>query len=337
MTPFLFERYPQLAESLGHKSLGNSPSPVRALTPLQHPGGASLWLKDDGVFGSVYGGNKVRKLEWLLPELERRRPKSLFTWGGLTTHWGLAAALYARQIGVSTFVSLVDQPQDDLVRAHIGRLGEIADVRWHSSIRAAALAAPLEIARVALADRRRPYLAPPGGSSAFGVLGYVEAGLEIAQQVHSGELPSPNHIVVAVGTGGTAAGLLVGLRASGLQTRVLGVVVTHQLPRQRAVVRGLASRALKLLRKRGANLPSNSVFLGKGLELTRAWLGQGYGHRTQEAEDARALASDRVGLSLDPVYTAKAMAALLALDRRGYFGRDPVLFLNTHDGLSETR
>ncbi|HEX2240144.1 MAG TPA: pyridoxal-phosphate dependent enzyme [Actinomycetota bacterium] len=316
-----------------HRRLSDAPSPTRRLDGLEQSQGAALWLKDDGVFGTIYGGNKVRKLEWLLPDIEVRGSRSLFTWGGLATHWGLAAALYAQEIGVESVISLVDQPVDDHVRAHLKKLRDHARLHRHRSSITAALAAPLEIATSSIRQRGLPYILPPGGSSPLGALGYVEAGLELAHQVEVGELPEPSHIVVAVGSGGTAAGLLTGLRLAGLSSRIVGVVVAHQLKRERAVVQGLAARALNLIRKRGAAIPDDPALTRNGLELTRAWLGPGYGRSTEESERALALARENAGLELDPVYTAKAMAALLALDARGYFGKGPVLFLNTYNSL----
>ncbi|MFN2526452.1 MAG: 1-aminocyclopropane-1-carboxylate deaminase/D-cysteine desulfhydrase [Actinomycetota bacterium] len=333
-TPFLWQRYPKLAQTLPHVVLGDRPSPVRPISGLERSGGASLWVKDDGVFGTVYGGNKVRKLEWILPDLQRRGAKSLFTWGGLATHWGLAAALYARRINVATHVSLVDQPIDGTVSAHLERLRKSATLRRHRSATRAGLAAPMEIGHVVISQRRIPYVVRPGGSSPLGVIGYVDAALEIADQVAAGALPPPTHIVLAVGSGGTAAGLLLGMRIAGLRSRVVGIVVAHQLKREASVIRRLARRALATLRRRGADVPDDIDIERGGLETTRAWLGAGYGHHTTESQDALTVAGERASIVLDPVYTAKAMAALLALDERGYFGKGPVLFLNTFDSLS---
>lgn len=331
--PFLLERYPGLAEKLPHVSLGERPSPVRPLRDLLATQ-TSLWVKDDGLFGTLYGGNKVRKLEWILPEAQRRRARSLFTWGGLGTNWGLAAALYGAQYKLNTVISLVEQPVNAAVAAHIAKLQQNAKLHFHGSMPRAACAAPAEIFRCTLSDRRFPYIVRPGGSSALGVVGYVDVGLEIGYQVRAGALPQPSHVVVAVGSGGTAAGLVVGLRLAGLDSRIVGVVVAHQLKRERAVVRALARRATELLRRRGAEIPERLAPGAGGFETTRAWMGAGYGHKTPETEHARMWARERAGLTLDPVYTAKAMAALRALDERGYFGRGPILFLNTHDSLS---
>ena len=319
-SPYLHERYPELAETLPHLELSGRPTPVRELA------GLGVWVKEDGSFGAGgWGGNKVRKLEWLLPDARRRGRRSILTFGGLGTNWGLATALYAREQGIATALALVDQPVDDHVRAQLARL-EASGARIHRTHTKARTAAmlPWLLARNARGGRP-PYLLPAGGSSPVGALGYVEAALEIAAQVEAGSLPEPAHVVVAVGTGGTAAGLALGFRLAGLRSRVVGVVVNDQL-RDPPVVARLARRTGTLLERHGARL--GRVDVGpQMLDLTRDQIGAGYGHPTEAARAAADLAVED-GLVLDPVYTAKAMAGVLALRAQGHLG-GPVLFVHT--------
>jgi D-cysteine desulfhydrase len=320
-TPHLHERFPALAETLPHLALSARPTPVRELP------GLGVWVKEDGVFGSGgWGGNKVRKLEWLIPDASRRGRRSILTFGGLGTNWGLATALYAREHGLETALALVDQPIDDHVSAQLGRLEASGAriYRTHTKARTVAML-PWLLARNARAGRP-PYLLPAGGSSPVGALGYVEAALEIAAQVEDGSLPEPVQAVVAVGTGGSAAGLALGFQLAGLGTRVVGVVVNDQLRLDPPTVARLASRTARLLERRGASL--GRLRLGPDmLELTRDQIGAGYGHRTEAAARAADLAVEE-GLALDPVYTAKAMASLLAMRAEGRLG-DQVLFVHT--------
>lgn len=321
MTPRLHERFPSLAETLPHLALSTRPTPVRELA------GLGAWVKEDGAFGSGgWGGNKVRKLEWLLPDARRRGRRSILTFGGLGTNWGLATALYSREHGLETALALVDQPVDDHVSAQLTRLEASGAriYRTHTKARTVAML-PWLLARNARAGRP-PYLLPAGGSSPVGALGYVEAALEIAAQVEAGELPEPAQVVVPVGTGGTAAGLALGFQLVGLRTRVVGVVVNDQLRLDPPVIARLARRTAKLLERRGAHLGQIRLRPDM-LDLTRDQIGAGYGHPTEAAGHAAALAAED-GLSLDPVYTAKAMAGLLALRAEGRLG-DPVLFVHT--------
>lgn len=319
--PRLHERFPALAKTLPHLTLSGRPTPVREL------GGLGVWAKEDGAFGSGgWGGNKVRKLEWLIPDARRRRRRSILTFGGLGTNWGLATALYAREHGLETALALVDQPVDEHVRAQLARL-EASGARIHRTHTKARTVAilPWLIARNSRGGRP-PYLLPAGGSSAVGAVGYVEAALEIAAQVEEGSLPEPAHAVVAVGTGGTAAGLALGFQLAGLRTRVSGVIVNDQLRLDARVITRLARRTAALLERRGARLDELRLEPDM-LDLTRAQIGAGYGHRTEAAEEAAALAA-KEQLELDPVYTAKAMAGLLALRAQGRIS-GPVLFVHT--------
>jgi D-cysteine desulfhydrase len=321
LIPWLHRRFPALAETLPHLPLSERPTPVRELA------GLGIWVKEDGRFGAGgWGGNKVRKLEWLIPDAKRRGRRSILTFGGLGTNWGLATALYAREHGLATALALVDQPVDDHVRAQLDRLeASGAPIhRTHTKARTVAML-PWLLARNARGGRP-PYQLPAGGSSAVGALGYVEAALEIAAQIEGGSLPEPAHVVVPVGTGGTAAGLALGFQIAGLRTRVVGVVVNDQLRLDGRVIARLARRTAALLERRGARLGQLRLEPDM-LNLTREQIGAGYGHPTEAAESAAARAADD-GLSLDPVYTAKAMAGLLELRNEGRLG-DPVLFVHT--------
>lgn len=301
--------------------LSERPTPVRELA------GLGIWVKEDGAFGSGgWGGNKVRKLEWLIPDARRRGRRSILTFGGLGTNWGLATALYGREHGLETALALVDQPIDDHVSAQLGRLEASGAriYRTHTKARTVAML-PWLLARNARGGHL-PYLLPAGGSSSVGALGYVEAALEIAAQVEAGSLPEPAHVVVPVGTGGTAAGLALGFQLAGLRTRVVGVVVNDQLRLDPPVLARLARRSAKLLERRGARLGQLRLEPDM-LSLTRDQIGAGYGHPTEAAARATALAAEE-GLTLDPVYTAKAMAGLQALRAEGRLD-GPVLFVHT--------
>ncbi|MGH3466636.1 MAG: 1-aminocyclopropane-1-carboxylate deaminase/D-cysteine desulfhydrase [Thermocrispum sp.] len=325
--PALHERFDELIRALPHRKLGGRPTPVRPL-PGVSAGKADVWVKDEGSFGDGgWGGNKVRKLEWLLPDAVRRGHRTVLTFGGLGTNWGLATARYGRDAGLNVALALLDQPVDDHVRAQLGRLESSGATIHRTGTKARTLARlPWLLARHA-DGVRPPYLLPPGGSSAVGVLGYVETALELAGQIRSGELPEPSHVVLAVGTGGTAAGLLLGLRLAGLETKVVGVVVNDALRLDAHTVLRLARRTERVLRERGARM-TELALTAADVDLPRDWLGPGYGHATPDGARATEQAA-AAGLRLDPVYTAKAMAGLQAIDEAGHFGGRPVLFVHT--------
>jgi D-cysteine desulfhydrase len=310
----LAERCP----GLGHVALGSAQTPVR---PLDLGFEVETWMKDESTFGAGgWGGNKVRKLEWIIPEAQRRGVSTLFTVGGIGTHWGLACALYAGEHGLRTVLGLVDQPVDDHVRGQLARL-QASGARLYrfSSTRRLKLAAPLILAR------HRPWYLPAGGSNAFGTLAYVDVALEIADQVRAGDLPAPATVVVPVGSGGTVTGLTLGFRLAGLETHVLGAVVNDMLPLDAPAMTRLATKAARLLAERG--LPDVPQLGESDFDLRPDWLGTTYGDPTPAsvAEVGRASADE--GLELEPVYTGKALAAIRDL---GPELDGPVLWLNTH-------
>jgi D-cysteine desulfhydrase len=306
------------------------------LPALSAEGAAPVWLKNDGLYGGAWGGNKARKLEWILADAKRRGRTTVLTFGAIGTNHGLATALYAREHGLRTVLLLVDQPLDDHVHAQFDRLERSGAriYRTHTTPRTVAALPWAMLRNSDLSRRKLPYFLTVGGSSAIGSVGHVEAALELAAQVARGDLPEPSHLVVALGSGGTAAGLALGLKLAGLRTRVVPVVVNDKMKLHAGVVARLAGRAARLLRRGGADLGDVSIS-ADDVDVERDWLGAGYGHRTEESERARRLTFEREGLALEPVYTAKTMAALLALNARGAFGGGPVLYWHTHNALEE--
>ncbi|MGO4254872.1 1-aminocyclopropane-1-carboxylate deaminase/D-cysteine desulfhydrase [Marmoricola sp. RAF53] len=318
----LHARFPGL--DLGHLRLGAVPTPVRPLEGIPALAGTEVWLKDESRFGDGgWAGNKVRKLEWILPEAERRGVRTLFTVGGIGTHWGLACARYGAEHGFQVVLGLVDQPVDDHVREQLARLeASGAVIHRYPTPGRLRLAAPWLIARYTRA--RLPWYLPAGGSNPVGTLGYVETALEIADQVVRGELPEPGTVVVPVGSGGTIAGLALGFRLAGLRTRVFGAVVNDSFPLDAPVLARLATRTGALLTERGATgVPE---IRPDDLTARDDWLGTTYGDPTP-ASRAMVTAAGAIGLELEPVYTGKALAAVADL---GPELDGPVLWLNTH-------
>ena len=303
--------------------LGEAPTPVRK---LDLGPGADLWVKDDGAF-APHGGNKARKLEWLLADAQRRGARTVITGGAIGTNHGLAVARYAADLGMRTVLILVPQPEDDHVRAQLAAIRETgAELHFAGGLFRGLAAGLRALATHNASDPTRPYFMPPGGSTPRGCAGYACAGLELGRQVRAGELPEPERLVVAAGTGGTAAGLLLGMRLAGLRTRLVAVLVNDITPVTPRSISGLANRTAMLLRRGGAHVPAFAL-QADDVELRREWLGGGYGHATE----AGAAATERLAAAdvrLEPVYTAKAAAAALAL--RDEPGSGPLLYWHTY-------
>jgi D-cysteine desulfhydrase len=187
--------------------------------------------------------------------------------------------------------------------------------------------APLLMAKATARDLRPPMYLPAGGSNPFGALGYVEASFELAAQVAAGDLPAPATVVTAVGSGGTAAGLALGLKLAGLDARVNGIVVNDALRLDPDTIAWLANESADLLRGHGAELHLAEVGPNE-VTMRNEWLGTTYGDPTPASLEAVAAAATH-GLTLEPVYTGKALAAIRDLADTHALA-EPILWLNTH-------
>jgi D-cysteine desulfhydrase len=295
-------------------------------------GREDIWLKNDGLFGTVYGGNKPRKLQFILADALKRKATTVLTTGTIGTNHGLATALYARELGLKTGLLLTyERPSPEIVANLLQLMATGAAIHYTRSYPLTALVAPYFISRYWLRDRRMPYLIGPGGSSELASLGYADAAFELASQVRAGELPEPSWIVIPLGTGGTVAGLLAGLRLAGLDSRIVAVTATRAPTTWRPLVTRLARAVARRIAHEGGDSAAAGVRLD-GLHIARGWVGPGLGEASEAGSAAQARVHELETLELDPVYTAKAMAALIALSGAGRLP-GPVLFWHTYNAL----
>jgi D-cysteine desulfhydrase len=284
--------------------LGEFPTPVERLETLSTPH-CDLWVKRDDLTHGVYGGNKVRKLERILASAQARGATRLVTVGAIGSHHVLATTYFGRRAGFEVEAVLVPQPRTEHAALVIG--ASLALGLRAFPVRSWALAPFAIAARVAHGAR----FIPLGGSSIDGAMAYVDAARELAAQVRSGLLPEPDACVVALGSGGTAAGLAAGLAEAGLRTRVVAVLVSPPVALVRLLARGLAWASRRRARREAP--PADS--LPMRMTIDARFLGAGYGHPTAEGEEASRVAAREAKLVLDPTYTAKAFACALALVR----------------------
>jgi D-cysteine desulfhydrase len=310
----LFAACPELEVSLPRVTLASGPSPVRRLSALEeHLGRPDLWLKNDGLLGTMYGGNKIRKLEFILADVLRRRFSTILTFGGTGSHHCLATALYARELGIRVAAVLVEQPETDEVRENLRQLEQAGarTVRAGGLSSAVVRAVWLNLRCMQLGlPPRPPYFLRPGGSTPVGCVGYVNAAFELADQVRQGLLPEPRTIVLPLGSNGTTAGLLLGLRLAELDASVIAVQVSDIPTVGAAGVARLANATARLLRRQGASIPPLS-FGPHDLTVISDAQVRRYGHPTPKGEEAKDLLSRLEGLELDSTYTAKTVAALI--------------------------
>lgn len=318
-----------------HTELGTLPTPVRRHEELGARLGVSdFYVKHDGQTGELYGGNKVRKLEFLLADARRQNCTTVWTGGGIGSNHVLATCLYARAQSLHPRIVHFPQRVTEHVRENL-RAVSTADP--YLKLVSSEPRAAVEAARLKLTRRLHPnpsfYYIPPGGAAPLGELGYVNAAFELREQIDTGQLPEPDVIVVAVGTGGTLAGLLVGCRLASIDATLLGVRVSGRLLANSYRVARLANRTADLLNDHGA---SDTPTFGAGdVNIIGGYLGDGYGEPTPEARQAKRTAAD-CGLDLDLTFTAKTLAGLREERAARSLDRQTVLYLHTYNEVDIT-
>ncbi len=321
----IFERFPELVAHLPWQPLADLPTPVQQLPGTQHG-----WIKRDDLTHAAYGGNKVRKLEFVVAEMQAKKVRHAFTFGATGTNAGVAAALMCKQAGVALTVYTFDQPDSPTVQRNQALMRAAGAKLVHKgTLLSTVLTFYLHPARL----RRDAYFLFAGCSNPVGVLGYVNAALELAEQIAAGELPEPDVIVVPVGSNGTLAGLTVGLQLAGLKSRLMGVRVaaSHLGPIATCTtgaVQQMVDQTTAFLRQ---HVPALRDLQVRAAPLNDAYFGDGYGVPTAAGLAAMARFADDFAIPLEATYTGKAAAAFL--DELAA-AQGPVLFWDTFNSRS---
>jgi 1-aminocyclopropane-1-carboxylate deaminase/D-cysteine desulfhydrase-like pyridoxal-dependent ACC family enzyme len=321
----IFQRYPELNAHLPWQPLADLPTPVQQL-----PGTELGWIKRDDLTHAAYGGNKVRKLEFVVAEMQAKGIKRAYTFGATGTNAGVAAALMCQAAGILLTVFTFDQPDSPTVQRNQALMRAAGAKLVHcGTLLATVLTFYVHPARL----RNDAYFLFAGCSNPVGVLGYVNAALELAEQIAAGELPEPAVIVVPVGSNGTLAGLTVGLQLAGLKTRLVGVRVaaSHLGPIATCTtgaVQQMVDQTTAFLRQ---HVPSLAGLQVQAAPLNDAYYGEGYGVPTAAGNNAIGHFMREFSIPLEPTYTGKAAAAFLdELE----VATGPVLFWDTFNSRS---
>ncbi len=332
----LFKRFPALAEALPYEALADLPTPVRSCAALGVEAKTeSLHVKCDDVTGADYGGNKVRKLAFLLAQARKQGATSTLTFGAAGSNHALATAIYARKLGFQPISMLVPQYNAHSVRRNLLRgLAAGASLNHFERRLDVARGTIGEIFAARRAGEPRPFIIPAGGSAPLGTVGFVNAGLELHDQIVEGELPAPDTLYVASGTMGTCVGLLIGLQLAGLDMTVMAVAVTSPPYTSMEKARRLFARTVGLLRKADPNFPT-LVFPEAQFCLREDYLGESYARYTKAGVTAVAQARELADIALEGTYTGKAMACLLGDGESGHLAGKKVLFWNTYNSVSQ--
>jgi len=314
------------------------PTPLMKLENFtKELGGPNIYIKRDDMTGLAFGGNKSRKLEFIMQDVLDKNADVIITWAGLQSNWCLQTAAAARKFGITPILILFnvyDLPEeydgnlllDLILNADI----KIKEVGKGSILHLENVDDILEEAAIEVKERgHTPYIAPIGGSAAGGSMGsplgaisYVNAHVEMAEQAEEMGM-EVNYVLHASGSGGTQAGLAIGAKALSDKIKVLGVSVAEEKNTYTDYVLDIASDTRTAL--------DLDLEIGESdIIVFDEYIGKGYGEMYTDVAETIRLMSIKEGIFLDPVYTGKAMVALMDLVKRGYFKKeDNVVFFHT--------
>ena len=294
------------------------PTPVGRLANLgKQSGHDALFIKQDDLSGRIYGGNKIRKLEFLLGEAMAEGRKSVITYGAAGSNHALATAVCCRELGLKAISILAPQETSAHVRKNILMSRAVgAELHLYPHYNLFPEATKKLSEKCLREDGIAPYIIPAGGTNATGALGFVNAAFELVEQI------APDVIYLPMGTGGTHAGLLTGLKLAGLKTRVEAVRVTHPQFKRESHIQQLCSEIC-------TKLGTDPVIQDSDIIIRDEFFGENYGIPTPEGQQAVELFQTQESIYLENTYTGKTVAALLHDLRTGRLDDQTVLYWNT--------
>ncbi len=307
--------------------LAHLPTPLEPMPRLtEHLGGPRLWIKRDDCTGLGTGGNKTRKLEFLMAEAIALGSDAVITQGATQSNHARQTAAAAARLGLGCHIVLEDRTgfSDEAYQSN-GNV--LLDYIFGATVTTCPGGADMnaEMEKVAeglKAQGKKPYIIPGGGSNPVGALGYVNAAFELIAQANDMRLEIA-HLVTATGSAGTHAGLVAGMAALHCTVPILGIGVRAPKDKQEAAVYDLAERTAAYM-----DLPG--IVKRKSVVANTDYVGPGYGLPTDGMIEAVKLLAEFEGVLLDPVYSGKAMDGFIQLVRTGFFSKDSdVVFLHT--------
>jgi L-cysteate sulfo-lyase len=311
---------------------GSYPTPLEPLTRLtKYLGGPQLWIKRDDIIGPGLGGNKARKLEYLMAEAVSLGKSKVVTYGGLQSNHVRMTAAVCAQLGLDAhIIHFASKPEtlrgNQLLNQLFGARSHYVPFGGQSSGSQTIEATNrLVKAMSLLLVGRGAYFIPVGGHTLRGALGYVNAAIEIQEQMQVLQISNgQTNVVTAAGTGGTMAGLMAGFHLIGSQTQILGIDIGK-------LWKAFPASIAKLAGELCASLGQPHHFANDETPLIEEqYVGSSYSEPTAEGLSAMEMLARLEGIILDPVYTGKAFAGLIDMIRLGRFEKDEnVVFLHT--------
>ncbi len=307
--------------------LAHLPTPLEKMDRLSKElGGPEIWIKRDDCTGLSTGGNKTRKLEFLMAEALAMGADTVMTQGATQSNHARQTAAFAAKLGMACHILLEDRTGSN--NHNYNDNGNVLLDHLHgatTSKRSGGLDMQAEMELVAeklKAEGRKVYLIPGGGSNATGALGYVNCAFELVGQANDRSLKI-DHIVTATGSAGTQAGLITGLKAMNANIPLLGIGVRAPKEKQEENVFALAQ-------KTAAKLGCPDVVKREDVVADSNYVGEGYGIPREDTLEAIRMFAQLEGILLDPVYSGKGAAGFIDHCRKGTFKKgERVVFLHT--------
>lgn len=306
--------------------LAHLPTPLEPMLRLSKELGVEVWIKRDDCTGMSTGGNKTRKLEFLMADAEAQGADMVMTQGAIQSNHARQTAGCAAKLGLKCHILLEDRAQYD--NHNYNHNGNVLLDHLHGSTTEKfpnGHDMVVEMEKAAEAKRAEGfnvYVIPGGGSNPTGALGYVNCAFELLGQVNDRGL-GIDRLIHATGSSGTQAGLVTGLQAMNANIPLLGIGTRAPKEKQEQMVYDLAVKTAEVL-----GCPS--VVARKDVIANSDYVGEGYGLPTKAGIEAIQMFAELEGILLDPVYSSKGAAGLIDLARKGYFDKDErIVFLHT--------
>jgi D-cysteine desulfhydrase len=327
--PILFRHFPELGKKIAWIPLGTFPTLIQPLTGLGYD---HLWIKRDDLSCRIYGGNKIRKLEFILADAGRRKTAHLITFGRIGTNHGLATAIFCRRLNIACTLLLSCQPVTREVQQNL-----LLFKKYGATLRYQKTLWKTVIGYYLLERLKHPsaYFLYAGGSNPIGTIGFVNAAFELKEHIDRGEIPQPAMIMCPLGSGGTLSGLSLGVQLAGLKTEVIGVRVSesHLGPFHACTpktVKTLMHKTYRLLKQKSRAIPD---ILLNPPRILDEYFGDGYGLPTEAGQKTSQMVKDNTDIKLDPTYTAKTVAAVLDYCQWQRERSEPILFWHTYNSV----
>ncbi|MCG3221545.1 MAG: pyridoxal-phosphate dependent enzyme [Candidatus Heimdallarchaeota archaeon] len=320
----LFNRFENLIDTVPWVELIDHDTPIERLSNLERELELdSLWVKRDDKTSQVYGGNKPRKLEFILADAKRKGYDSVMTRGGVGSNFCVANAAMCNKLGLQPVAALVDQPINPIVKKNLlinlYYKNELYYIRKIS--RAKWLKRWMKLKR-----RNIYYMLTPGGSVPLGTLGFVNAGLELKNQIDKSKIPEPDYIFVACGSAGTVAGLALGLKLAEIKAKIVAVQVSSFIGYEGTVK--LAYDTRDMMFKFDKSVPEVKI---DNIIFETDYFGEGYAKPTEDGLAAMELIKKTQKMELESTYTGKTLAALIGFANKKHnsIKKQTILFWNT--------